>query len=83
MKKSQLIQIIKEEVEKAFEPKDMEPKTDHTETSMEYNPEDNKRIIGGLLYDDFIKMTGMDPITIMVKIYITGYYLGRYVSRFC
>lgn len=63
MKITQLKQIIKEEIEDAMKPKDEE--TSSTEPSMDFTHEDNKRIIGGLLYDDFIKLSGIDPMDLI------------------
>jgi len=50
---------------KDIAPKDSEPIINNGETNMDYTVEDSKRIIGGLLYDDFIKMTGIDPMDLI------------------
>jgi hypothetical protein len=63
MKLSELKQIIKEEIENAMDPSD--ETTYNNEPSMDFTIEDSKRIIGGLLYDDFVKLSGLDPMDII------------------
>lgn len=63
MNKSELKRLIREEIKNAIEPKD-EP-NDKAEPNMDFTYEDSKRIIGGLLYDDFVKLSGIDPMDLI------------------